>query len=162
MQKIDNKQQLNNEAPDFSLAKEFEAQPISTKRLFIYYATHSIVATVGFLLSPLSWWNDLFINVPLSYAFAWCVGRILSFFIAVDKSLYVFLFVLGYWLTNVIGLLMLEHGLVRMASKKDRKINWVRNSLIAVIYSVIITSIIYTDYNGILTYLHIIPSWVNG
>ncbi len=29
-----------------------------------------IVAVVGYLLSPLSWWNDLFVNVPLAYLFA--------------------------------------------------------------------------------------------
>lgn len=159
MQK-DNKQPLNNEVADVSLAKEFESQPISAKRSFLYYATHSIVATVGFLLSPLSWWNDLFINVPLSYGFAWCVGRFLLLFMTVNKSLYVFLFVVGYWLTNLAGLFMLERGLVKIVSKQDRKINWKRNLLIALVYSVIITIIIYTDYHGILSYLHIIPSWV--
>ncbi len=29
-----------------------------------------IVAVIGYLLSPLSWWNDLFVNVPLAYLFA--------------------------------------------------------------------------------------------
>jgi hypothetical protein len=30
-----------------------------------------ILVTIGFLFSPLSWWNDLFVNVPLAAAFAW-------------------------------------------------------------------------------------------
>ena len=29
---------------------------------------------IGFLLSPLSWWNDLFVNVPLALGFAWLVS----------------------------------------------------------------------------------------
>lgn len=28
------------------------------------------IAVVGFVLSPLSWWNDLFVNIPLAYLFA--------------------------------------------------------------------------------------------
>jgi hypothetical protein len=58
---------------------------------------------VGFMLSPLSWWNDLFVNVPLAIAFAWTV----SFFYppAFKVSL-----VVGYWLTNVLGLYLLHRG----------------------------------------------------
>jgi hypothetical protein len=26
------------------------------------------------MLSPLSWWNDLFVNLPLALVFAWLVG----------------------------------------------------------------------------------------
>ena len=29
-----------------------------------------IVAVIGYLLSPLSWWNDTFVNLPLAYLFA--------------------------------------------------------------------------------------------
>jgi hypothetical protein len=29
-----------------------------------------LVAIIGFILSPLSWWNDLFVNIPLAYLFA--------------------------------------------------------------------------------------------
>ena len=33
-----------------------------------------VVPCFTFLLSPLSWWNDLFVNVPLALAFAWVVS----------------------------------------------------------------------------------------
>src|ERR1035438_1053489 len=36
--------------------------------------TGGVVAMIGFMLSPLSWWNDLFVNVPLALAFAWLVS----------------------------------------------------------------------------------------
>ena len=29
------------------------------------------LAFIGYMLSPLSWWNDLFVNWPLALAFAW-------------------------------------------------------------------------------------------
>ncbi len=62
-----------------------------------------LVAFIGFLLSPLSWWNDLFVNVPLAAAFAWMV----SFFHppAFEASL-----IVGYWLTNVVGLVLMHKG----------------------------------------------------
>jgi hypothetical protein len=62
-----------------------------------------IVGTVGFMLSPLSWWNDLFVNVPLALAFAWIVSLLWPKAFAVS-------FVVGYWLTNVLGLVLLHHG----------------------------------------------------
>ena len=29
-----------------------------------------IIAFIGYILSPLSWWNDTFINLPLAWLFA--------------------------------------------------------------------------------------------
>ena len=34
----------------------------------------SILAVIGFMLSPLSWWNDAFVNFPLALGFAWLVA----------------------------------------------------------------------------------------
>ena len=61
------------------------------------------LAFVGFMLSPLSWWNDLFVNIPLALAFAWLVSL---FWPAVFTAS----FVLGYWLTNVLGFVLLQKG----------------------------------------------------
>ena len=58
---------------------------------------------IGFLLSPLSWWNDLFVNVPLALAFAWVV----SWF---WPAAFTASFVLGYWLTNILGLVLMQKG----------------------------------------------------
>jgi hypothetical protein len=77
-----------------------EKQPASKMRIRIQ---GSLLAFIGFLLSPLSWWNDLFVNVPLAAAFAWMV----SYFHppAFEASL-----IVGYWLTNVAGLVLLHKG----------------------------------------------------
>lgn len=69
------------------------------------------LAFVGFLLSPLSWWNDLFVNVPLALAFAWGV----SWF---WPAAFTASFVLGYWLTNVLGLVLLQKGVQHAATDK--------------------------------------------
>src|SRR6185436_21097051 len=73
-----------------------------------------LLAAIGFMLSPLSWWNDLFVNLPLAIAFAWVV----SFFY---KPAFDACVIIGYWLTNIIGLLLLHKGAVEIVSETDRK-----------------------------------------
>lgn len=74
----------------------------------------SFVAFIGYMLSPLSWWNDLFVNVPLAVAFAWVVS--LFYKPAFTDSL-----VLGYWLTNVLGFILLHKGAQQALAKEVRK-----------------------------------------
>lgn len=66
-------------------------------------AAGGAVATTGYLLSPLSWWNDLFVNLPLAYGFA----TLVSLF---SEDLFGPALIAGYWLTNVAGLVMLHRG----------------------------------------------------
>lgn len=73
-----------------------------------------ILAFVGFMLSPLSWWNDLFVNVPLAIAFAWVIS--IFYERAFDFSV-----VLGYWLTNILGLVMMHKGAQQALSESDRR-----------------------------------------
>ena len=62
-----------------------------------------VIGFIGYMLSPLSWWNDMFINIPLAVAFAWLVSLIY----APAFKLAVFV---GYWLTNIVGLVLLQKG----------------------------------------------------
>ena len=70
-----------------------------------------VLATIGYLLSPLSWWNDAFINIPLALAFAWIV----SFFYKPAFSASV---IVGYWITNVLGFVFMHKGARQMVSEK--------------------------------------------
>jgi hypothetical protein len=74
--------------------------------------TGGVLAVVGFMLSPLSWWNDLFVNVPLALAFAWVV----SWFY---KPAFTVSLVVGYWLTNVLGFVLMHKGAQQMFSQKQ-------------------------------------------
>jgi hypothetical protein len=76
--------------------------------------TGGVVAFIGFMLSPLSWWNDLFVNVPLALLFAWVVS--LPFPAAFEASL-----IVGYWLTNVIGLILMQKGAQAVLSDEKKK-----------------------------------------
>jgi hypothetical protein len=73
-----------------------------------------ILAVVGFMLSPLSWWNDLFVNLPLALAFAWVVS--LFYKPAFEVSL-----IIGYWLTNVLGFVLMHKGAQRALSEKGSR-----------------------------------------
>ena len=97
-----------------------------------------VLAVVGFMLSPLSWWNDLFVNVPLALAFAWVVS--LLYKPAFEASL-----ILGYWLTNVLGFVLMHKGAQKMLKEKEapysRKDLW-RDLGISLAYTALIVGLI--------------------
>src|SRR5437762_7345774 len=69
---------------------------------------------IGFMLSPLSWWNDLFVNVPLAIGFGWLVAFVYR--PAFEPAV-----ILGYWLTNVLGFVLMQRGAQRIVFDKPRK-----------------------------------------
>jgi len=73
-----------------------------------------ILATVGYILSPLSWWNDLVINIPLAYAFAFPFGLI-------SRSLFLPMMIFGYWITNVVGFMLMHYGVTDLVKKKENQ-----------------------------------------
>ncbi|HVM47255.1 MAG TPA: hypothetical protein VMU04_04470 [Candidatus Acidoferrum sp.] len=73
-----------------------------------------LVAFVGYMLSPLSWWNDMFVNVPLALAFAWVVSLFY-------KPVFASALVLGYWLTNVLGFILMHKGAQTALTDQPRR-----------------------------------------
>jgi hypothetical protein len=106
------------------------------------------LTVTGFLLSPLSWWNDLVINIPLALGFAWGV----SYFWhgAFEASL-----ILGYWLTNVLGLVLMHKG-AKLMLTSEVAYGWKalgRDAAIAMGYTLLIALLVWlkvlqpvTDY----------------
>jgi hypothetical protein len=72
------------------------------------------VAVIGYMLSPLSLWNDMFVNVPLALLFAWLVSL-------VYRPAFETCLIVGYWLTNVIGLVMIHKGAETVLSTRDKR-----------------------------------------
>lgn len=95
----------------------------------------SLLAFIGFLLSPLSWWNDAVVNLPLALAFAWLIGWIYR--PAFGPAL-----VLGYWLTNVLGFVLMHKGanqaLCPDESRAYTKRQFTRDLLISLAYTLLI------------------------
>jgi len=85
----------------------------------------------GWLLSPLTTWNDVLINIPLAYIMARVVKAVLPLDMAV-------LTVIFYWVTNIAGLGMMYFGARRIAA--ESKIP--RKSLLAILIPMIVYSVI--------------------
>ena len=93
------------------------------------------LAVIGFLLSPLSWWNDLFVNVPLAMAFASMVA-------ALHPPAFKPALVIGYWLTNMLGLVLLHIGARRTLTRETAKPYAVRDLVRALGWSLLYTLLI--------------------
>jgi hypothetical protein len=97
-----------------------------------------VLATIGFMLSPLSWWNDAFVNIPLALGFAWLVSFLYQ--PAFTASL-----ILGYWLTNVLGLVLLHKGARKMLSEKpaaDLRRELLKDVIVSLIYTGVIVVLV--------------------
>ena len=109
-----------------------------------------VLGVIGFLLSPLSWWNDAVVNLPLAVGFGWLVA--LVYRPAFEPAV-----VVGYWLTNVAGLFLMHKG-IAAAAGGETKTQWSWRSLgkdvlVSVAYTILILALIklkvlqpFTDY----------------
>ena len=91
----------------------------------------SILTVLGFMLSPLSWWNDLLINVPIAVGFAWVISLLHP--PAFEASV-----IVGYWLTNVVGFLLMHKGvqkLMRAGDKQFTRRDVIRDLGISLVYT---------------------------
>ena len=112
----------------------------------------SVIALIGYMLSPLSWWNDLLVNVPLALAFAW----IISLFI---PSIFAPSFVVGYWLTNILGFVLMHYGGSRMVTGEPVPFSgraFISYLLISIGYTLLIVALIW------LGLLQPLPEYFSG
>jgi|SRR3989338_1504021 len=101
-----------------------------------------VLAAIGFILSPLSWWNDIFVNLPLSYIFAFPFGLI-------SRRLFLPSMIIGYFLTNVIGLILLHYGAEEYASKEKRifsRMDLIKNIIISLVYVLIVVLLVSSGW----------------
>lgn len=95
--------------------------------------------SLGYLLSPLSWWNDLFFNLPIALAFGYSISWLQPDWLLPGT-------VVGYWLSNVLGMVMLQFGATDLMLK-DAQRNTPRQLWMglggATLYTVIVAALIY-------------------
>ncbi len=97
-----------------------------------------ILATIGYILSPLSWWNDLVINIPLAYGFGFLLGLI-------SKKLFLPMMIVGYWITNIVGFMLMHYGVRDLISKeegKNTKKELKKDIIISMVYTIIVIVIV--------------------
>ena len=96
---------------------------------------------IGWMLSPLTFWNDAFVNIPFSYL---CASLLFRFM----RADFLTLMLIMYWMSNGLGLYMMYAS--GRAIFKDRA--EVSKALITFIVTVIVYSVILLalDRIGIL------------
>lgn len=108
----------------------------------------SFLLTIGYLLSPLSWWNDLFVNVPLAYIFS-------IPFSFLNEGLFLPSFIFGYLLTNLLGFYMMHKGVNSLRKKIIKKGELKKDLIISLIYVLLISiSYILGWIKAPVEYLH--------
>ncbi len=100
--------------------------------------TGGALVFIGYMLSPLSWWNDMFVNVPLALAFAWGVS-------AFYPRAFGPMVVLGYWLTNVAGFILMHKGAQHALAKDPvsySRLELLKEVGISLLYTLVIVALV--------------------
>ncbi len=125
------------------------------------YASGGIWGVLGFVLSPLSWWNDLLVNVPIALGFAWIASFLLQPIINWTLTSFLVLVVIGYWISNVVGFAMMRRAATKFQKKYKGNI-W-HDVAISIGYTALILLVgigaISVKTADILPFL---PSWVSA
>ncbi|MBD2388522.1 hypothetical protein [Cylindrospermum sp. FACHB-282] len=90
---------------------------------------------IGYLLSPLCWWNDLVFNLPIAYFF----GYVCSIF---APKLLMPCVIIGYWLSNIIGILLMQAGAMDVFQKQSPDRNLKKELLTGLVSSTVYTFLI--------------------
>ncbi|GBO52416.1 hypothetical protein APA_85 [Pseudanabaena sp. lw0831] len=103
-----------------------------------------VLLTVGYLLSPLCWWNDLIINLPIAYGF----GYVISFW---HSEWFFPAAIAGYWLSNLVGIILMQMGAKNMLQSTVKNRSFKQE-----IFSGVLTSTAYTVVIVALVYFHVL------
>jgi len=77
----------------------------------------------------------MLVNVPLAYLFSWP-------FSVLHEQLFVPAFIFGYWLTNLLGLMMLHRGSTWLLKKQRDKFSFKKSFVVSLIYSALIFAVV--------------------
>ncbi|MBW4563926.1 MAG: hypothetical protein KME32_22850 [Mojavia pulchra JT2-VF2] len=107
---------------------------------------------IGYLLSPLCWWNDLVFNLPIAYFF----GSICSL---LAPKLFMPCVIIGYWLSNIIGILLMQAGAIDVFQKHPQERNLKKE-----LFTGLVSSSVYTFFILLLIQFKIIdtPNFWSG
>ena len=94
-----------------------------------------LLLAIGYLLSPLCWWNDIFFNLPIAYAF----GYICSW---LSPDLLFPCTIVGYWLSNIAGILLMQLGTLDVLADKPKEKNLKKELLTGLVSSTAFTVVI--------------------
>lgn len=116
------------------LSLEASVPPNADKSL-LKRLTGGFVMLLGYALSPLCWWNDLIFNLPIAYGFGYLCSLLSPNFLVPGA-------IAGYWLSNVVGILLMQLGFLEMVQGQTQERNLKKELLMGVISSTLYTGVI--------------------
>lgn len=108
-------------------------------RARIRRAAGTVLFLAGYLLSPLTWWNDAFVNLPI----AWAAASAASW---IAPALFTPALVLAYWATNLLGLLLMGAGGVEAAGRGYPRRPWRTLLFGSAAYTILILLLIWLGW----------------
>jgi hypothetical protein len=131
--------------PSFAIAPSSELNSTNTDSVSILQKIKGgVLLTVGYLLSPLCWWNDLVINLPIAYGF----GYVISLW---NHEWFFPAAIAGYWLSNLVGIVLMQMGAKDMLQSTVKKRSFKQE-----VFSGVMTSTAYTVVIVALVYFHVL------
>lgn len=122
-------------ASDIVSSDEVSAHSLFVSPSFWRRVRGGLLLGLGYMLSPLSWWNDLFFNLPVAYAFGLVVSR-------AAPSLFLPAAIAGYWFSNLIGILLMQLGFMDIVQGEGKERNLKKELLMGVLSSSLYTVVI--------------------
>jgi hypothetical protein len=132
---VENAKKVNEE---YQLAGQLTQQLPEAKRfkeVWFKKIRGGLLLAIGYLLSPLCWWNDIFFNLPIAYAF----GYICSW---LSPDLLFPCTIVGYWLSNIVGILLMQLGTLDVLADKPKEKNLKKELLTGLVSSTVFTVVI--------------------
>lgn len=102
------------------------------------------ISLIGFWLSPLSWWNDIFVNVPLALGLTYSTWFFFSLgHIYLSQLILIISFIIWYFITNVLGFILLHHGISSFLHNRKEVQSLVHSFVYSVFYVIVVVIIWY-------------------
>ncbi|WNZ27947.1 hypothetical protein HJG54_29115 [Leptolyngbya sp. NK1-12] len=118
------------------LFKQFTKRLIKLpKHLSFKRLRGGLLFVLGYLLSPLCWWNDLIFNLPVAYGFGYLCSLVSAGWLLPGL-------IAGYWLSNVLGFVLMQFGAVDALQAEAKPRNPQKELLMGVVSSTIYTLVI--------------------
>ncbi|HSF76404.1 MAG TPA: hypothetical protein VLA84_21590 [Microcoleus sp.] len=112
-----------------------EAKPDGLKKGWLKKLRGGLLLAIGYLLSPLCWWNDIFFNLPIAYAFGYICSLL-------SPDLLFPCTIVGYWLSNIAGILLMQLGTLDVFTDKPKEKNLKKELLTGLVSSTAFTIVV--------------------
>lgn len=123
---------MNDLSEDNSVLNSAEPNSaLSFKRITFKKLRGGILFAIGWLLSPLCWWNDLVFNLPVAYGFG-SLCKLLSPDWLLPGT------IVGYWLSNLVGIGLMQVGAVEVFQSETKR-DFKKDLLFGVVSSTVFT-----------------------